>query len=253
MSTALLEVDRLSRWFHKNQPAEVLAVAAVSLTLRTGDFAVLIGANGSGKTTLLNLIAGSLTPHMGSIRINGQDITRWPDYKRSRYIARIFQDPLLGTAPDLTVLDNFRLSYLRTRSKTLRWGITTGFRTEVRDYVASLGLGMEQNLEKEVRLLSGGQRQAISLLMATLTPPTLLLLDEPTAALDPRTSESVMQLADQLISRQRLTALMVTHNLKHAVQYGNRLLVMRNGTLAADYAGQQKQQLTMADLQQWFY
>lgn len=251
--TALLQLQEVSRWFNRHQPTEVLAVDRFNLQVEAGDYVVVVGANGSGKSTLLNLIAGSLLPDSGTILIGGNNVTRLPDYRRSRFIARIFQDPLQGTAPDLTLLDNFRLSYLRARPKMLRLGITRDFRTKVKHHVSELKLGLEDQLDKEVRMFSGGQRQAISLLMATLAPPQLLLMDEPTAALDPRTSEEVMQLAHQLISRQQLTTLMVTHNLRHALHYGNRLVIMRSGSIAAQFAGTGKQQLTLSELQQWFY
>ncbi|MCS6991628.1 MAG: ATP-binding cassette domain-containing protein [Chitinophagales bacterium] len=249
----LLELRQLSRWFHRHEPAAVLAVNQVHLQLADGDFAVVVGPNGSGKTTLLNLIAGTLFPDQGSVLVDGLDITHWPDYRRSRLMARIFQDPMHGTAPELTVLDNFRLSFLRPKPKLLRWGTGLAFRKQVYDYIKELGMGLERYLDKEVRLLSGGQRQAIALLMATFNPPRLLLMDEPTAALDPRTSETVMQLADQLIQRHHLSCLMVTHNLKHALQYGNRLLVMGNGSIVADYPASPKKTLTLSDLQQYFY
>jgi len=248
----MLSVDHVTKFFNRNTPSEVHALDDVSLSLQEKEFVVIIGSNGSGKTTLLNLIAGNYFSDAGKISIDGNDVTAKPDYQRSKWIARIFQDPLSGTAPDLTLLDNFRLASLRTKRKGFRIGITKKFRTEVQDRISVLNLGLENKLDTLVGKLSGGQRQAITLLMASFDRPKILLLDEPTAALDPRSSEIVIRLADQLIRDNELTAILVTHNLRYAAEYGSRLIMMSKGKIFREYSSAEKKSIAVGDLQQLF-
>lgn len=253
LSNEMFAISQLTKFFNKGTPAEVLALDGISLQVEEQQFVVIIGSNGSGKTTLLNLIAGTLHPDQGSVLWQGIDFTAKPDFDRSRWIARVFQDPLMGTAPDLSILENFRLASLRTQRKKLMIGINRDFRRHVADAVSVLQLGLESKLDTLVGKLSGGQRQAITLLMATFEKPGLLLLDEPAAALDPRSSSQVMKLANDLILGQRLTAVLVTHNLRHALDYGNRLIMMDGGKIVHDVAGTQKEALLLNEVQDWFY
>lgn len=248
----MLNANQLTKYFNKGTPSQVLALDHVSLQLGEKEFLVIIGSNGSGKSTLLNLIAGNYFPDEGTITINKMNVTSKPDFKRSKWLARVFQDPLKGTAPDLTVLDNFRLASLRTKRKGFRIGINRQFRNFVRERVSVLNLGLENKLDTLVAKLSGGQRQALTLLMAAMDNPKVLLLDEPTAALDPRSSEIVIKLADQLIREQQLTAILVTHNLRQALDYGARLIMMDKGTIRNDYPEPEKKKLQLQHLQEWF-
>jgi putative tryptophan/tyrosine transport system ATP-binding protein len=248
----MLQANHLTRHFNKGTPSEVLALDDVSLEMEQKEFLVIIGSNGSGKSTLLNLIAGNFFPDEGSISINNTDVTFMHDYQRSQWISRVFQDPLKGTAPDLTILDNFRLASLRTKRKGLQIGINQNFRNVVREKIAVLNLGLENKLDTLVGKLSGGQRQAMTLLMAALDEPKILLLDEPSAALDPRSSETVMKLADQVIRKQELTAILVTHNLRHAVAFGSRLIMMDKGKILHDLSGDKKKNLQLLEIQEWF-
>jgi len=248
----MLHAESITKYFNKGTPSEVLALDSVSLKLEEKKFLVIIGSNGSGKSTLLNLIAGNYFPDEGSISFNGNDVTSKPDYGRSKWMARVFQDPLKGTAPDLTILDNFRLASLRTKRKGFRIGIDSKFRNEVREKISILNLGLENKLDTLVGKLSGGQRQALTLLMASMDHPQILLLDEPTAALDPRSSEVVIQLADKLIREQQLTAVLVTHNLRYALGYGTRLIMMDKGKIIHDYGTAEKKSLALQQIQAWF-
>ena len=248
----MLKVDHVTKYFNRSTPSEVFALDHVSLEIQGKEFLVIIGSNGSGKTTLLNLIAGNYFPDEGKISINDHDVTSKPDYARSKWIARVFQDPLKGTAPDLTLLDNFRLAALRTKRKKFQIGINSKFRNEVREKISTLNLGLENKLDTMVGKLSGGQRQALTLLMAAMNQPKILLLDEPTAALDPRSSEAVIQLSDKLIHDEKLTAILVTHNLKYAHGYGSRLVMMDKGKIIRDLSSIEKKSLTLLQLQTWF-
>ena len=248
----MLSATHLTKYFNKGTPSQALALDHVSLQLEAKEFLVVIGSNGSGKSTLLNLIAGNYFPDEGSITINGTNVTSKPDFKRSHWIARVFQDPLTGTAPDLTILDNFRLASLRTKRKGFRIGINQQFRNFVREKVSVLNLALENKLDTMVGKLSGGQRQSLTLLMAAMDHPEILLLDEPTAALDPRSSEIVMKLADQLIREQQLTAILVTHNLRQALDYGSRLIMMDKGVIRNDHSEAEKKKLQLPELQGWF-
>lgn len=248
----MIELSHITKIFNRGQVNEVAALQDVSLQIAEGEFLTLIGANGSGKTTLLNIISGAIIPSTGTIRINGEDITRLPEHRRSRWVARVFQNPLAGTAPDLSILDNFRLAALRTRPKRLVIGINERFRAEVREKIAGLGLGLENKLQQPIGSLSGGQRQALTLLMSVMDHTDILLLDEPTAALDPRSAETVMQTAERLIGEYRLTAVLVTHNLRDAHRYGNRLIQMAGGVAMRDLGAPEKAKLKLEEMYGWF-
>lgn len=248
----MIELSHITKIFNRGQVNEVAALQDVSLQIAEGEFLTLIGANGSGKTTLLNVISGAIIPSTGTIRINGEDITRLPEHRRSRWVARVFQNPLAGTAPDLSILDNFRLAALRTRPKRLVIGINERFRAEVREKIAGLGLGLENKLQQPIGSLSGGQRQALTLLMSVMDHTDILLLDEPTAALDPRSAETVMQTAERLIGEYRLTAVLVTHNLRDAHRYGNRLIQMAGGVVMRDLGTPEKTKLKLEEMYGWF-
>ena len=216
------------------------------------EFLVIVGSNGSGKTTLLNLVAGSILPSSGSISINETDVTKLPEYKRSEWIARVFQNPLSGTAPDLSIIDNFRLAAIRTQPKVLTIGVNPNFKSQVKDKIASLGMGLENKTEQLMGTLSGGQRQALTLLMSVMDSCKVLLLDEPTAALDPRSAEIVMKTAERLVNEFGLTAILVTHNLKDAFTYGNRIIQMAEGKVIKDFGENGKSALKQNDLFDWF-
>ncbi|HVB03964.1 MAG TPA: ATP-binding cassette domain-containing protein [Chitinophagaceae bacterium] len=248
----MVELSQIEKYFHRGLPGEVKALDGVSLRIPAREFAVIIGFNGSGKTTLLNMIAGTLFPDSGKVLIRGHEVSRRKDYQRSKWISRVFQDPMAGTAPDLTIMDNFRLASLRTRSKSLRTGVESRFRIKVRDQLAILGMGLENHPETLVGKLSGGQRQALTLLMAVMDEASILLLDEPTAALDPRSSELIIRLAGDLIGKLGLTAVMVTHDLRHAAAYGTRLIMMEQGKISKDLDSGQKADCNLASLVQWF-
>lgn len=248
----MIRLEGVSKIFNPGQINEVKALKEIDLHFEAGSFTVVLGSNGSGKSTLLNIIAGSEFPSTGKVSIEGKDITRWPDYKRSRWIARVFQDPMSGTATDLSILDNFRLAALRTHRKTLRLGITPSFKKEVAERVSTLGLGLEDKLQQPMGTLSGGQRQALTLLMSVMDKTRILLLDEPTAALDPKSAETVLKTANQLIKDYQLTTIFITHNLKDALGYGNRLIKMQGGKVEKDLDQAEKEKLSLGEVQSWF-
>ncbi len=251
MQTALT-LANINKIFNYGKPSQVNAVKDVSMTIKSGEFVVIVGANGSGKSTLLNLISGSIYPTTGTISIYNDDVTQLADHSRSKWIARVFQNPLSGTASELSILDNFRLAALRTKSKKLTIGIDSNFKNTVRDKVIALGMGLENKIDQAMGTLSGGQRQALTLLMSVMDDCKVLLLDEPTAALDPRSAEVVMKTADQLSRDFNLTTILVTHNLKDAFTYGNRIIQMAEGIIIKDHAAQSKSALTQNDLFDWF-
>ncbi|RFZ84854.1 ATP-binding cassette domain-containing protein [Mucilaginibacter terrenus] len=242
----------ISKTFNTGKANQVNALADIDLTINKGEFVIVVGANGSGKTTLLNLVAGTILADKGTITVDGTDATKLPDYKRSRWIARIFQNPLLGTAADLSIMDNFRLAALRTQAKGLTIGKTASFKKQVQEKVAALGMGLESKLEQPIGTLSGGQRQALTLLMSVMDECKILLLDEPTAALDPRSAKTVMSMADNLIKQYGLTAILVTHNLKDAGQYGSRIIHMEEGHVIRDVSAGEKLKLKQTELFEWF-
>jgi len=248
----MIEISGLCKTFNEGRVNEVKSLQDVNIRISEGEFVIVIGANGSGKSTLLNTIAGSVIPTAGSINIDGLNLTRLPDYKRSKWVARVFQNPLSGTAPGLSILENFRMAALRTSRKNLKIGINDTFKSLVKERVAILGMGLEKKLNHPMGSLSSGQRQALTLLMSVMDDLKILLLDEPTAALDPRSAELVMKSANQLIKEYNLTALMVTHNLKDAYQYGSRLVQMEEGRILRDINRGEKRDLKPTDLYEWF-
>jgi len=248
----MITLQHITRVFNKGRVNEVTALRDVNLQINKGEFVVLIGANGSGKTTLLNIVAGSETCSSGIISINGADVTSLAEHQRSKWIARVFQNPFNGTAPDLTILDNFRLAALRAQSKKLSIGINGAFKKTVQEKIAMLGMGLENKINQPMGSLSGGQRQALTLLMSTMDNTDILLLDEPTAALDPKSAQVVLTLADKIIKEYNLTAMFVTHNLKDAHQYGSRLIQMQEGKVLRDLNTQDKSNLQLTNLFEWF-
>jgi putative ABC transport system ATP-binding protein len=248
----MISVQHISKVFNKGKPNELVALQNVSLEVNKGEFVVIIGANGSGKTTLLNVIGGAEIPTTGSVVIDDIDVTKLPEYKRSKWVARVFQNPNNGTAPDLTILDNFRLASLRTQQKSLSIGTNAAFKKKVQDKIAVLGMGLENKINQSMGNLSGGQRQALTLLMSVMDETHILLLDEPTAALDPRSALLVLNLANKLHSNLGIITVLITHNLKEALQYGNRLLQMSNGKIIRDLNTEIKSHLSLQEIYEWF-
>jgi len=248
----MVSLQHIKKVFNKGKLNEVTALHDVSVAINKGEFLVIIGANGSGKTTLLNIIEGSEIPTSGTIEINGSDVTKLPEYKRSRWVARVFQNPNNGTAPDLTILDNFRLAALRTQQKNLTIGVDVAFRKKVQEKIASLGMGLENKVNQSMGNLSGGQRQALTLLMSVMDHTDILLLDEPTAALDPKSALVVLNLANKLNKELGITTVLITHNLKDANQYGNRLIQMQEGKILRDYDAASKEKLSLQHIYEWF-
>ncbi|QEC79160.1 ABC transporter ATP-binding protein [Mucilaginibacter ginsenosidivorax] len=248
----MIAINNVHKVFNKGKANQVNAVNGITLQIKSQEFLVIVGSNGSGKTTLLNLVAGSVMPDSGTIVIDDNDVTKLADYKRSQWIARVFQNPMSGTASDLSILDNFRLAAIRTKPKGLSIGINDNFKREVKDKIATLGMGLENKIEQSMGTLSGGQRQALTLLMSVIDSCKVLLLDEPTAALDPRSADVVMRTADKLISDFKLTAILITHNLKDAYTYGTRIIQMGEGLVINDLNRQEKAGLKQNDLFDWF-
>ena len=249
----MIRIHDISKTFNPGTPDEKIATRQLSLTIESGEFVAVIGGNGAGKSTLLNLLAGALLPDSGTIAINGEDVTRMPEHERARQVARVFQDPMIGTAPLLTVEENLVLAEMRAKGRGLRLALTGPRRERYRQVLTELGLGLENRLGTRAGSLSGGQRQALALVMATLEAPQVLLLDEHTAALDPRTSATVMQATQRLVAAKRLTTLMVTHNMEHALEYGSRIVMMAQGAVRADLSHSEKQGLRVADLVERFH
>ena len=244
----MLELNNVSKTFNPGTINAKTALRGLNLKLNDGDFVTVIGGNGAGKSTMLNAIAGVFDIDGGSIVIDGEDITRRSEHKRAAFIGRVFQDPMMGTAPTMTIEENLALAARRGSRRTLAWGIRKAERSEFRDRLASLGLGLEDRMTTRAGLLSGGQRQALTLLMASLVKPRLLLLDEHTAALDPATAGRVLELSDEIVSEDHLTTLMVTHNMRDAIEHGNRLIMMNEGRIVLDIAGEEKKRLTVDSL-----
>lgn len=248
----MLRLSHITKVFNRNTVNAHMALADVTLTIGEGEFVTMIGGNGAGKSTLLNCVAGVFFPDEGTITIDDANVTRLSEYRRATYLGRVFQDPMMGTAADMTIEENLALALRRGKRRTLRWGVTGKERARYRALLEQLDLGLEARLSSKAGLLSGGQRQALTLLMATLKTPRLLLLDEHTAALDPRTAEKVMAISDQFIREKNLTALMVTHNMRNALQYGSRLLMMYEGHILVDVRGEEKARLAVEDLMAMF-
>lgn len=248
----MLKLSHVKKTFNRGTVTEKRALTSVDLTLADGDFVTVIGGNGAGKSTLLNMIAGVYPLDSGAVELDGEDISRLSEPKRAKYLGRVFQDPMRGTAADMQIEENLALAKRRGERRTLRWGITRAERDEYAELLKTLDLGLETRMQAKVGLLSGGQRQALTLLMATLTNPRVLLLDEHTAALDPKTAAKVLDLTEQIVAERKLTTLMVTHNMNDAIRLGNRLIMMHEGRVIYDVAGDEKRALTVPDLLQKF-
>jgi len=242
----MLEIKNVYKTFNAGTVNEKVALKGLDLTLEDGDFVTVIGGNGAGKSTMLNAVAGVWPVDMGKIIIDGKDVTRLSEHQRAKYIGRVFQDPMMGTAPTMQIEENLALAARRGQHRGLRWGITKAERAEYQKRLHALDL--EDRMTAKVGLLSGGQRQALTLLMAALQQPKLLLLDEHTAALDPRTAAKVLDLSDRIVQEHGLTTLMITHNMKDAIAHGNRLIMMDAGQVVVDVSGEEKKKLTVPDL-----
>ena len=244
----MLELHQVCKTFNPGTVNEKAALNHLSLTLEEGDFVTVIGGNGAGKSTMLNAISGVWPVDKGTIRIDGVDVTELSEHRRAVYLGRVFQDPMVGTAGNMTIEENLALAARRGEKRTLRWGIKKSEREQFKELLRPLGLGLEDRLTAKVGLLSGGQRQALTLLMASLKKPKVLLLDEHTAALDPKTAAKVLELSDQIVEEHKLTTLMVTHNMKDAIAHGNRLIMLDAGRVILDIRGEDKKKLTVPDL-----
>ena len=244
----MLELKNISKTFFPGTVHEKTALDNLSLTLHEGDFVTVIGGNGAGKSTMLNAIAGTFSVDSGSILIDGKDVTRLPEFKRAALLGRVFQDPMMGTAPTMQIQENLALAARRGKHRGLQWGITPQEEQEYYQKLKDLDLGLEDRMKAKVGLLSGGQRQALTLLMAALQKPKLLLLDEHTAALDPRTAAKVLELSDKIVEENHLTTMMITHNMKDAIAHGNCLIMMDAGHVVLDISGEEKKKLTVSDL-----
>ena len=249
----MLDLKNLKKTFNPKTVNEKVALDGLNLHLEDNDFVTVIGGNGAGKSTMLNAIAGVWPIDQGSIVIDGTDVSHLPEHRRAPLLGRVFQDPMTGTAATMQIEENLALAARRGDKRTLKAGITRAERAQYRDLLATLGLGLEDRMTAKVGLLSGGQRQALTLLMATLKKPRLLLLDEHTAALDPRTAEKVLQLSEKIVTENRLMTLMVTHNMRDAIRYGNRLIMMNDGKVILDIAGEEKKRLTVENLMTTFF
>lgn len=248
----MLEIKNVYKTFNPGTINEKVALNNLSLTIENGDFITVIGGNGAGKSTMLNAICGTWKIDSGEIIIDGVDVSNMPEYKRAAFLGRVFQDTMMGTAADMGIEENLSLAKRRGKKRGLKWGITKSEREEYKTMLADLGLGLETRLKAKVGLLSGGQRQAITLLMASLQHPKLLLLDEHTAALDPKTAAKVLEITDKIVTEKNLTTLMITHNMKDAIKHGNRLIMMHDGNIIVDVKGEEKKRLTVDDLLELF-
>lgn len=244
----MIRYESIRKIFKKGTIDEKVAINGITLHIRKGDFVTIIGSNGAGKTTLLNLTAGTYLPDQGDVIIDGARVTQLPEHRRAKYLGRIFQDPLMGTASTMTIEENLAMADLRGRRRGLRWGVTKTRRKSYREMLKMLGLGLEDRLRDSVSLLSGGQRQSLTLLMATLSLPKLLLLDEHTAALDPKTGKKVIDLTDKIVRENHLTTIMVTHNMQQAIRYGNRMIMLHEGRVQFDVQGEEKKTLSVEEV-----
>jgi putative tryptophan/tyrosine transport system ATP-binding protein len=248
----MIKITQLHKLFNTGKGNEVKALQDINLDIRDGEFLLIVGANGSGKSTLLNCVSGSLLPSSGSIVIDESDVSRLREHQRSKWVSRVFQNPLAGTAPDLSILENFRLAALRTSPKGLKIGINDAFKSQVKERIAQLEMGLENKIDEPMGALSGGQRQALTLLMAIMDKGRILLLDEPTSALDPRSADVVMRTANKLIAEHQLTAILITHSVKEAFTYGNRIIHLSEGKILRDLGGNEKATLQQSDIYTWF-
>lgn len=248
----MLHLNQIHKIFNEGTPDEKIGLDNINLTLNNGDFVTVIGSNGAGKSTLMNIISGVMTPDHGMVTLDGKEVTFMSEYKRSHMIGRVFQDPMAGTAPSMTIKENLAIAYSRNKSRTLRTGVTKKRRELFKEVLESLHLGLESRLNAKVGLLSGGERQALSLLMATFTEPSVLLLDEHTAALDPSRAELITSLTREIVNRYHLTTLMVTHNMQQALDLGNRLIMMDKGQIILEVNEEEKAKLTIENLLEEF-
>jgi putative ABC transport system ATP-binding protein len=241
-------IQELRKIFNRNTVDEKVAIDGISLEVQKGEFITVIGSNGAGKTTLLHLIAGTYLPDGGKVSINGREVTHLPEHQRAKYLGRIFQNPLMGTASSMTIEENLSMAELRGKSRGLAWGVTKKQRLHYKGLLKILGLGLEDRLSDRVSLLSGGQRQCLTLLMATLSLPKLLLLDEHTASLDPKTAEKVIDLTNQIVRENQLTTIMITHNMNQAINFGDRMIMLHEGKIQFDIKGKEKRHLTVEEV-----
>ena len=248
----MLKITNLHKTFNAGTVNAKKALNGLSLELADGDFVTVIGGNGAGKSTLLNAISGVWKPDFGTVEIDGIDVTNMPEHKRAAYLGRVFQDPMKGTAPDMEIAENLAIAARRGKRRGLSWGVRRSEREEYKALLAQLDLGLENRLSSKVGLLSGGQRQAVTLLMATLKKPKVLLLDEHTAALDPKTAAKVLEITDKIVNENKLTTLMITHNMRDAIDHGNRLIMLHEGRVIIDVSGEEKKSLTVEDLLEMF-
>ena len=248
----MLELNNVVKTFNAKTINEKTALCGINLKLEKGDFVTVIGGNGAGKSTMLNAVAGTFPIDGGSIIIDGNDVTRLSEHKRAAFLGRVFQDPMMGTAADMQIEENLALAAKRGKKRGLKWSVSAADRKRFKELLSALDLGLEDRLSVKVGLLSGGQRQALTLLMAVMQQPKILLLDEHTAALDPKTAAKVLELTDKFISEEGLTAMMVTHNMKDAISHGNRLIMMNGGKIILDVKGEEKKKLTVEDLLEIF-
>lgn len=244
----MLVLKDVRKTFNRGSANEKIALRGIDLSVKEGDFITVIGGNGAGKSTMLNMISGAFPVDCGLIRIGGENVTNQPEHIRAKRIGRVFQDPMKGTAGDMWIEENLAIAMRRGKKRGLKWGVTKSERELYKELLSPFGLGLEDRLQTKVSLLSGGQRQALTLLMATIQKPDILLLDEHTAALDPKTAAKVLSMTDELIKEHNLTAIMVTHNMKDAIKYGNRLIMMMNGKIIYDVSGEEKKSLQVSDL-----
>ena len=248
----MLEIKHVYKTFFPGTINEKVALSDLNLKIEDGEFVSVIGGNGAGKSTMLNIIAGSISVDDGTILIDNQDVSKLPEFKRAKFLGRVFQDPMMGTAPTMQIDENLAIAARRGQRRGLKWGITKKESEEYKELLKTFELGLEDRLTTKVGLLSGGQRQALTLLMATLKKPKLLLLDEHTAALDPKTAQKVLDITDKIIKQENLTTFMVTHNMKDAINYGNRLLMLNEGKIILDIKGEEKKKLTVEKLLRQF-
>lgn len=244
----MLKITNLHKTFNPGTVNAKKALSGLNLTLENGDFVTVIGGNGAGKSTMLNAIAGVWKPDYGMLEIDGENVTNMPEHKRAKFLGRVFQDPMKGTAPDMEIAENLSIAARRGTKRKLKWGTTRAEKENYKELLSTLELGLEERLSCKVGLLSGGQRQAVTLLMATLNRPKLLLLDEHTAALDPKTAAKVLEITNKLVKENNLTTLMITHNMQDAITYGNRLIMMDEGRIVVDVSGEEKKKLTIPQL-----
>lgn len=244
----MLDIQSIKKTFYPGTPNEVRALQGVDLRIEPGSFVIVIGTNGSGKSTLLNAVAGSFYVDSGRLKLNGQDVTRWPEHRRAKFIGRVFQNPFTGTAPSMTIAENLALAARRGHRRGLGWALSPHSKTDLRERVRAMGLGLEDRLDNPIGSLSGGQRQSLTLLMSGLLKPDLLLLDEHTAALDPKSADQVIRLTEQIIRKDKLTTMMVTHSMHQAAHLGDRLIMMVRGRVACDIQGADKERLKPEDL-----